>query len=177
MRLALYQIDLDDILTRDPNDSTMTVQGGKQRSRGVELTTSTQFTSQLRADFGVSVVDAQYENLVEAGGAERSGNHPVNVPRTTANAALLYRFQPVPVTVGAYVKHSSGFYTDTANTYFVEGYTTLDASIAYEMKNATLTLRGRNLTDRFYGEYSGYSSTQIYIGAPRSADLSLSFKF
>lgn len=174
---ALYQIDLDDILTRDPNDSTLTVQGGKQRSRGVELTTSTQVTSQLRADFGVSVVDAQYEDLVEAGGADRSGNHPVNVPRKTANAALFYRFQPVPITLGAYVKHSSGFYTDTANTYFVEGYTTLDASIAYEMKNATLTLRGRNLTDRFYGEYSGYSSTQIYIGAPRSADLSLSFKF
>lgn len=125
----------------------------------------------------MSVVDAQYEDLVEAGGADRSGNHPVNVPRTTANAALFYRFQPVPVTIGAYVKHSSGFYTDTANTYFVEGYTTLDASISYEMKNATLTLRGRNLTDRFYGEYSGYSSTQIYIGAPRSADLSLSFKF
>ena len=65
----------------------------------------------------MSVVDAQYEDLVEAGGADRSGNHPVNVPRTTANAALFYRFQPVPVTIGAYVKHSSGFYTDTANRH------------------------------------------------------------
>lgn len=174
---AVYQIDLEDILTRDPNNSTLTVQGGKQRSRGAELSSSTQLTSQLRADLGVSVVDARYEELVEAGGADRSGNHPVNVPHTTANAALIYRFEPVPVTVGAYLKHSSGFYTDTANTYFVDGYTTLDASVSYEMKSATLTLRGRNLTDRFYGEYSGYSSTQIYIGAPRSAELSLAFKF
>ncbi|MCV4288996.1 TonB-dependent siderophore receptor [Pseudomonas capsici] len=174
---ALYQIDLEDILTRDPNDSTLTVQGGKQRSRGVELTSSTQLTTQLRADLGVSVVDARYEELIEAGGADRSDNHPVNVPRTTANAALIYRFEPVPITVGAYVRHSSGFYTDTANTYFVEGYTTFDASIAYEMKNATLTLRGRNLTNRLYGEYSGYSSTQVYLGAPRSAELSLGFKF
>ncbi|MCO8166035.1 TonB-dependent siderophore receptor [Pseudomonas sp. 21LCFQ010] len=174
---AVYQIDLEDILTRDPNDSTLTVQGGKQRSRGAELSASTKITSQLRADLGVSVVDARYEDLVEAGGADRSGNHPVNVPHTTANAALIYRFEPLPVTVGAYLKHSSGFYTDTANTYFVNGYTTLDASVSYEMKNATLTLRGRNLTDRFYGEYSGYSATQIYIGAPRSAELSLAFKF
>lgn len=174
---ALYQIDLEDILTRNPNDSTWTVQGGKQRSRAVELTSSAQLTSQLRADLGGSVVDAHYEELVEAGGADRSGNHPVNVPRTTANAALIYRFESVPITVGAYVRHSGGFYTDTANTYFVEGYTTLDASIAYEMKNATLTLRGRNLTDRFYGEYSGYSATQIYLGAPRSVELSLAFKF
>ena len=35
----------------------------------------------------------------------------------------------------------------------------------------TLTLRGRNLTDEFYGDWSGYSSSQIYIGAPRSVEL------
>lgn len=28
----------------------------------------------------------------------------------------------------------------------------------------TFTLWGRNLADKFYGEYSGYSSKQIYMG-------------
>ena len=35
----------------------------------------------------------------------------------------------------------------------------------------------RNLTDEFYGEYSGYSVKQIYIGAPRSVELGVTFKF
>jgi len=153
------------------------VQGGQQTSRGMELTTSTKLTSQLQVDLGVSLVDARYDDLIEAGGADRSGNHPINVPHTTASASALYRLESLPVTLGAFVKHASGFYTDTANTYFVEGHTTLDASIAYEMKNATLTLRGRNLTNEFYGEYSGYSATQIYLGAPRSAELGVTFKF
>lgn len=174
---SLYWIRLNDILTRDPNDSTLTVQGGSQVSRGMELTTSTQLTSQLEVDLGVSLVDARYDQLIEAGGADRSGNHPVNVPHTTANAAVLYRLNTLPVTLGAFVKHASGFYTDTANTYFVQGHTTLDASISYELKNATVTLRGRNLTNAFYGEYSGYSATQIFLGAPRSAELGVTFKF
>ncbi len=174
---SLYWIRLDDILTRDPNDSTLTVQGGSQTSKGMELSTSTQLTSQLQVDLGVSLVDARYDDLIEAGGADRSGNHPVNVPHTTANADVLYHLQALPVTLGAFVKHASGFYTDTANTYFVEGHTTLDASISYELKNATVTLRGRNLTNEFYGEYSGYSATQIYLGAPRSAELGVTFKF
>ena len=174
---SVYWIELNDILTRDPNNSTLTVQGGQQTSRGMELTTSTKLTSQLQVDLGVSLVDARYDDLIEAGGADRSGNHPINVPHTTASASALYRLESLPVTLGAFVKHASGFYTDTANTYFVEGHTTLDASIAYEMKNATLTLRGRNLTNEFYGEYSGYSATQIYLGAPRSAELGVTFKF
>lgn len=36
---------------------------------------------------------------------------------------------------------------------------------------------GRNLTDKFYGEYLGYSAKQIYIGAPRSVELGVTFKF
>ena len=174
---SLYWIRLNDILTRDPNDATLTIQGGSQVSKGMELSTSTQLTSQLQLDLGVSLVDARYDELIEAGGADRSGNHPVNVPHTTANAAVLYRLNTLPVTLGAFVKHASGFYTDTANTYFVEGHTTLDASISYELKNATVTLRGRNLTNAFYGEYSGYSSTQVFLGAPRSAELGVTFKF
>lgn len=174
---SLYWIRLDDILTRDPGDPTLTVQGGQQTSKGMELSASTQVTSQLRVDMGLSVVDARYDELVEAGGADRSGNHPINVPHTTANVSALYRLQSLPVTFGLFGKHASGFYTDTANTYFVEGHTTWDASVAYEMKNATVTLRGRNLTNAFYGEYSGYSATQIYLGAPRSAELGVTFKF
>jgi iron complex outermembrane receptor protein len=40
-----------------------------------------------------------------------------------------------------------------------------------------VSVRGRNLTDAFYGEYSGYPSTNVYIGAPRSVEIALSTHF
>jgi len=72
----------------------------------------------------------------------------------------------------------SGFYTDTANSYFVRGHTTIDASISYQVApQASVSVRGRNLTDAFYGEYSGYPTTNVYIGAPRSVEIALSTHF
>ncbi|MFL0036118.1 TonB-dependent receptor [Acinetobacter baumannii] len=174
---SIYWIELNDILTRDPNNINLTVQGGQQVSKGAEFTASAAITSQLKANLGLSWVDAEYKELIEAGGANRSGNQPVNVPEKVANASLSYQFKTLPITVSGFAKHASGFYTDTANTYFVKGYTTYDASLAYDLKNMTFTLWGRNLTDKFYGEYSGYSSKQIYIGAPRSVELGVTFKF
>ncbi|NUF15963.1 TonB-dependent receptor [Acinetobacter lactucae] len=174
---SIYWIELNDILTRDPNNINLTVQGGQQVSKGAEFTASAAITSQLKANVGLSWVDAEYKELIEAGGANRSGNQPVNVPEKVANASLSYQFKTLPITVSGFAKHASGFYTDTANTYFVKGYTTYDASLAYDLKNMTFTLWGRNLTDKFYGEYSGYSSKQIYIGAPRSVELGVTFKF
>lgn len=174
---SIYHIELDDILTRDPNNVNLTVQGGKQKSKGAEITASYAITPQLRSNLGASWVDAQYKKLIESGGADRSGNRPINVPDRVINASMLYTFKSQPITLGGFVKHASGFYTDTANTYFVKGHTTYDASLSYALKNITLTLWGRNLTNEFYGEYSGYSSTQIYIGAPRSVELAMTFKY
>jgi iron complex outermembrane receptor protein len=60
----------------------------------------------------------------------------------------------------------------------VDGHTTLDATVAWKASaSTTLTLRGRNLTNAFYGEYSGYPTTNIYLGAPRSVEVSLLARF
>jgi len=56
--------------------------------------------------------------------------------------------------------------------------TVLDVSLSFSVApRATLTLRGRNLTDAFYGEYSGYPTTNVYIGAPRSFEVALATRF
>ncbi|MDC4750704.1 TonB-dependent receptor, partial [Acinetobacter baumannii] len=89
---SIYWIELNDILTRDPNNINLTVQGGRQVSKGAEFTASAAITSQLKANLGLSWVDAEYKELIEAGGANRSGNQPVNVPEKVANASLSYQF-------------------------------------------------------------------------------------
>ncbi|WP_325346055.1 TonB-dependent receptor [Xylophilus sp.] len=175
---AAYYIKQNDILTRDPADSSLTVQGGSQSSRGVELNVGAAVSRALLLNAYVGVVDAKYDDLVEAGGAVRTGNHPINTPRTTAGVHASYRIPNTAFSIQGSVRHASGFYTDTANTIFVKGHTTLDAALSWQAsKNATVTLRGRNLTNAFYGEYSGYPTTNIYLGAPRSFEISLLGRF
>jgi iron complex outermembrane recepter protein len=177
---AAYRIEQRDVLTRDPDDPTLTVQGGRQSSQGAELSAVVTPVAALRLAGGVSYTDARYDELIEVvGGArfDRQGNRPINVPATTVNASALYTIADA-VTLGGFVRHADGFFTDTANTIRVAGHTVLDVSLSVPVSSrATLTLRGRNLTDAFYGEYSGYPTTNVYLGAPRSFEVALASRF
>ncbi|WP_066781374.1 TonB-dependent receptor [Sphingomonas sp. CCH5-D11] len=177
---AAYRIEQRDILTRDPANPSLTVQGGRQSSQGMELSAVVNPVKALRLSAGVSYTDAQYDELSELIGGvriDRAGNRPINVPETTLTASALYTIAG-KVTLGGFLRHAGAFYTDTANSIRVAEHEVLDASISMPVTaNATLTVRGRNLTDAFYGEYSGYPATNIYIGAPRSFELSLAARF
>lgn len=171
---AAYRIVQNDILTRDPANPLQTVQGGAQSSKGVELSLGWALTDDVTLGGSFSYSDARYDALIEAGGVDRSGNRPINVPSTTAGANAAYRLPGTPVTLSAFARHVSGFYTDTANSIFVKGRTTFDAAIGWAVSDsASLTMRGRNLSNAFYGEYSGYTITDVYIGAPRSFEVVL----
>ena len=175
-----YRIEQRDILTRDPINPALAVQGGRLSSQGVELSGVINPVQALRLSGGVSYTDAQYDELTELVGGvriDRSGNRPINIPSTTVNASALYTTAD-KVTLGGFLRHASTFYTDTANAIQVSGHTVLDASLSFPVASrATLTLRGRNLTDAFYGEYSGYPTTNVYLGAPRSFEVALATRF
>ena len=178
---SVYRIAQKNIVTRDPNNPSQSIQGGELASKGVELTASAALTDQFRLSAGVSYSDAEYEELNELVSGvltSRKGNRPINMPTTTFNASALYALDSVPVTFGGFLRHASGFYTDNANSIFVRGHWLVDASVSYAVTDdVSLSVRGRNLTDAFYGEYSGYPSTNIYIGAPRSVDVTLTARF
>ena len=75
------------------------------------------------------------------------------------------------------MRYTGDFYTSTSNQYRIDERTLLDAWVSYPLAKGTLTLRGRNLTDEFYADWSGYSATQVYIGAPRSVELGWTGRF
>ena len=177
---AAYRIEQEDILTRDPTNAALTVQGGRLSSQGAEVSAMVTPTKALRLSGGVSYTDAQFDELselVDGVRLDRRGNRPINIPSTTVNASAFYTIGGA-VTLGGFVRHASGFFTDTANTIRVTGHTVVDASVSVPVSPAlTLTARGRNLTDAFYGEYSGYPATNVYIGAPRSVEIALAARF
>jgi iron complex outermembrane receptor protein len=178
---AAYRIEQKNILTRDPNNAQQAIQGGEQSSQGVELNIGAAVTDALSLSAGAAYTDAKYDQLSEliAGArVDRAGNRPINTPSTTVSGSALYTMTALPITLGGFVRHVSGFYTDTANTYFVRGHTVVEASVSYQVApQASVSVRGRNLTNAFYGEYSGYPTTNVYIGAPRSVEVALSTHF
>ncbi|UNK42118.1 TonB-dependent siderophore receptor [Luteimonas sp. S4-F44] len=174
---AAYRIERDGILTRDPANPMISVQGGRQSSQGLELAADLQATRGLRLEASATWGRARFDELIEAGGFDRRGRRPSNVPNGTASLAATYRFASVPVSLGASGHHVGGFYTDNANTYYVRGRTTFDAWAGYDWPRVSLALRVRNAGDALYGEYSGYPATHVYLGAPRSVEMTLRTRF
>lgn len=166
---AVYWIRQSDIITRDPLNPTVSVQGGTQSSRGVEISASAALTSRLRLDANYAYVDAQFNELIEAGGADRTGNTPANVPAHIFNGFASYRFAQIPLTLTAGVRSVSHAFADNANTVRLSGYTVADASIGYAFGLGDLTLRARNIGNALYAVNG--STSAIYVGAPRTVDL------
>lgn len=174
---AGYWISQDNIVTRDPNNSTLSIQGGSQSSRGFELSASYAVSKSLRLDGGYSHVAARFDTLLEAGGANRAGNTPPFVSRDVANLFGIYRPAQVPLTFTAGLRSVGHFYTDNANLIRVRGYMVADASIGYRTRVGDLTVRVRNLFDEFYATWRGGSVTQLIIAPPRSVDVTLTTRF
>jgi iron complex outermembrane receptor protein len=171
--VAAYKIELDNVLSRDFSNPTLTVNSGKQSARGLELAAAWKATRDLTLSGNLARVDAQFDQLIEAGSVSRAGNTPPNVPKTVANLWADYKVPGWPVRVGAGVNRTGHSYANNANTVRMNGYTTASAYATWALPKGDLTFRVRNLTDKLYAYWSGANSNnQVMIGAPRSFEVS-----
>jgi len=131
---------------------------------------------------------ARYVNFDFDGGSF-SGNTPPNVAPVIANAGASYRYERWwwPLEIGASVRHVGNRYLWDDNAVVMDAYTVADAYLFVDIEKslmlpnvdkARLAFRVRNLTNKAYAAFSdpGYPD-QVYIGAPRSYEVALSFKF
>lgn len=172
---AVYRIEKDDILTRDPVDPTIIVQGGSQHSQGVELAFGVAPAPGWRVEGNVTALRARYDELMEAGGISRAGRRPTNVPERVANLWGHYRRGDWQASLGA--RYVGKRYGDNANTLKMPSYTVADASLAWFVDRDT-TLRAvlRNLTDKVYAT-TAYRTTQFFLGESRRMELVAEFRF
>lgn len=174
---SLFDIRQDDIVTRDPNNPAVTIQGGRQSSKGGELALKWKATDELTVELGGTLLTAQFDKLIEAGGADRSGNRPLNVPEQLIDLVVSYAPRTWPVTFTGIVRHNGAFYTSNANDIRVDAFTVVDAAIAWRSPVGTITVRGRNLTDELYADWSGYAPGLVFLGEPRSVEVSFARSF
>ena len=174
---AVYHIKLENVLTRDANDPRVTVNNGRQSSRGVELSADWRITPQLTVSGNIAALNARYDSLTEADGTSRIGNTPPNVPERVANLYATYRLKDVPMDLFVGLNHTGKMYTDSANQIRINGHTTVDAAISYRLRPAVITFRVRNLTDKLYAYYGGRATSQVLLAPGRTYELGATFYF
>lgn len=176
---ALYRIEKQDIITRDPVTPSLSVQGGSQHAQGLELAGVLRAHARWRVEANYAYTDARFDELIEAGGANRAGNRPSNVPRHTAN---LWVHHGVVSSAGSWqaslgLRAVGARFADNANLQRTGGYAVWDAALAWQPRTGTtLRLSARNLADRLYS-YSAVSGTQALVGEGRRLDLTAEFLF
>ncbi|WP_418903831.1 TonB-dependent receptor [Comamonas odontotermitis] len=171
--VALYHLQRNNIATQDPNQPSQTLLVGQQSSRGVELAMGLQPTRAWSVQGNVALVDAQYDDFTQ-GGISLAGKTPTNTPRVVANLWTSYHAGP-QWQFNAGLRHVGRVYADAANTQTWSAYTLLDLGASYQWsRNATVVARVRNVTDKVYAANVG---TMAYLGAPRTADVTLRVRF
>lgn len=172
---AVFRIDKDDILTRDPSTPSRWIQGGSQHSQGIELSAAVAPWKNWRVEGNYTVLQARYDVLFDRDGSSRAGNRPVDVPEQVANLWGHYRFGPFQASLGG--RYVGKRYADNANTVALPAYVVADAALAWKVDHrTTLRLLGRNLTDKVYATTS-YGSQQFVLGQARRFDLVAELKF
>ncbi|MEN3372289.1 TonB-dependent receptor [Dechloromonas sp. ZS-1] len=174
---AFYRIDKDDIVTRDPNNSALSIQGGSQYSQGIELAAALTPSPNWRFEGNVTRLQAEYTHLIErvsGVGVSRAGNTPANVPTFVANLWGHYRLGAMQTSLG--LRHVGKNYADNANSLQLGAYTVADASIAWQVDGkTTLRLLGRNLADKLYATRT--YNNQMILGEARRFELVAEMKF
>ncbi|MBU4612372.1 TonB-dependent siderophore receptor [Achromobacter sp. GG226] len=172
--VAAYHITRRNIATQDPVNSALTVLVGEQSAKGVELSVGVKPAARWSVQGNVAYVDAQYETF-QQGGVSVAGNRPTNTPAVVANLWAAYDITP-QWQASAGVRHVGSVYADAANTLRWPSYTLLDVGLRWQVnRDVSLTARVRNVTDTVYA--ANASTGQVYLGAPRTADLALRVAF
>jgi iron complex outermembrane recepter protein len=187
--LSVFDIERKNVYV--PESGLLFNVAGKVASRGVELAGAVNPWGGLKLWGNVTFLHTRFVNFdyVDDNGAFQSysGNTPPNVPSFVGNAGASYRFATAwPLEFGVSLRHVGDRFNFQDNLVVMNAYTLADAyafvdipkSVFSSVEQTRLTLRVRNLTDKRYALWGdpGYTD-QIILGAPRSYEVSASFKW
>lgn len=169
--LAVYQLELYNRRTTDPNDPSRVELTGLQRTRGVELTLTGKLSKEWYLRSGAAWQEAE---LVKAE-MNRQGKRPANVSRL--NGSLFVGVAPQN---GWYAETGitavGQRYADADNTVLLPGYGRWDARIGWRDRQWDADVALTNLADKRYFS-SANSAAQILPGSPRAAQLTARYRF
>jgi iron complex outermembrane recepter protein len=171
---ATYRIVKTNLTTTDPDDSTRTIQIGKQSSRGVELSAVARPVDQWLVEANIAALNARYDLFFE-GATSRAGNLPPNVPELVFNVGTTVR-PTQRLEAGLWLTRVGRRTADTTGSVSAPPYTLIEPFVRIAFgRMADLTVRVKNLTDERYVEWAtrAFGVTNVYFGEPRRVAATL----
>ncbi|MCG3691734.1 TonB-dependent siderophore receptor [Aliarcobacter butzleri] len=173
--LSLYQIQKKNVLAKDSNDDSYFIATGKVKSKGIEFDFNGKITDNIKANFNYTYTDAK---VVEDSTYE--GKELLNIPKHTSSVLLMWEDSlslnsSYGIGTGVtYVGRKAG---NVNNDFYLPDYTTAKIVSYYKVnKDLNFSLNIDNLFDEEYIA-SSYDVSWLTVGNPRTATLSMTYKF
>ncbi|WP_136474071.1 TonB-dependent siderophore receptor [Pseudomonas sp. DG56-2] len=169
--LAVYELELYNRRTSDPNIPDVTLLTGLQRSRGVELTATGNIVGNWYVRGGIGIQDATI--VKDENGQD--GNRVSNVAKR--NGSLFLTWKPEMGWYGETGLTLVGErFADNQNTAVLPGYGRWDALAGFRTKDWDVRAALNNIADKTYYS-SATSAAQIQFGDPRSLVVTGTYSF
>jgi catecholate siderophore receptor len=184
---ALYRSENDKQVTQDPV-TLASVQGGKTRVEGIELSAVGQITNFWQVTAGLQTMKTKQINQ-QAFNATTGVRTDTDGVRWSPefSATLWTSYQWNDFTIGGGVRHTGeqkrvitvvGAGASAGNTPKLPAYTVADLMAAYRVnKNINLQLNVANLADKVYMSALNNGGSRLFLGSPRSVTLTGRFSF
>lgn len=184
--LSLFQIDKENVVSSDPS-GTYSIATGEVRSKGIEFDISGKVTDNLKVSANYAYTNAKVTK--DKGGVtdwatstvvNLEGKELLNIPKHSAG--LLVMWEDSLMSYGSYGLGSGINYVGTRqgnyiNSFTLPSYTTVKLLSYWKVdNNLTFKFNIENLFDKEYIA-SSYDRSWLTPGSPRSAMLSMHYKF
>jgi len=150
---------------------------GQQRSRGAELDLAGEILPGWQVIGSLGYLDAE---VTKDSDTAIIGNRLIGTPHWSGSLWTTYEFQTGKLEglkLGTGITVTGKRYGDLENSFSVDSYYRLDASLSYKInENLDFSLIGRNLTDQRYIETTA-SKTDNYVGKPINVMAALKASF
>jgi catecholate siderophore receptor len=170
---AVFQTEVDNAQTNDPDNPTITVLNGDQRVDGLELGAAGHLTRQWEIFGGYTYLDGK---TLRSGTAAYVGKPLANSARNALNLWTEYEFSG-GWEAGAGCNWLGRRFADNAGAASVPSYVVWNAMLSYRVTHSVaLQLNGFNLFNRNYfvsSYYTGAAENHVIPGAGRSLMLSI----
>ncbi len=146
---SVFRMDFQNGLTfaADGHGNVVRANGGATRFQGFEIESRYRVSTELQFAAHIASHDARYLAYIGENGMSASGHQVEMSPRLLAGAGLLYAGR-TGARATVVVDYIGGRWLNAENSVFTGGYTTVDASLAYQLGRYTVHMNGYNLTDR-----------------------------
>lgn len=147
--ISYYDIQLENVLRKDPVNSGFSIQDGTQRSKGLEA----EFTGTPLDGLNIIAGYGYNNSIYEKANADIQGKRPALVPKNTCNYWISYTLQngtAKGLGFGAGGNYYGQNYFDDANVVSINKTNVIAAAAFYNQSRYRFSIKADNLTNRKY---------------------------